>query len=165
MRYPKPSGKTQQPPFVRSLRAPPRGASSRFRGPGEPFPRTGHPASACEALSGRPPGGPCLASLGGLGGPPPCLGPVWEAPALGCLRPLPGRPLPDRPPCLGGHCLGSPSQVGGPAGRLIWPLPRAFLRDLQRVTGPRRPFLLGDPPCSKLRPPLKGKVYPQKLPK
>ena len=85
MRYPKPSGKTQQPPFVRSFRAPPRGAPPPavvvFRGPEEPracpgrqpsnFPRIGHPTSACAWAA---PGGPCLAS--------PCLeGLLWEAPA------------------------------------------------------------------------------------
>ena len=133
MRYPKPSDKTQQPPFVRSLRAPPRGAPPPavvvFRGPEEPracpgrqpsnFPRIGHAASVCawreapgrplpgKPLPGRPAlGGPCLGGPCMANLPGPCLG----GPCLG--RPLPKtpawEPLPDRGPCLGGPAWEAP---------------------------------------------------------
>ena len=191
----KPSGKTQQPPCVRSLRAPPRGAPSPavvvFRGPEEPracpgrqpsnFPRIGHPASlrgpAWEApgrpLPGKPLperpalGGPCLGGPGrpyrGLFGGP-CL-PAWEAPEAPAWEALPG-------PCLEGPALPGKPLPGNPPGRPLSGLFKSFSKGPSK--GHRTPatfsyfgsnLVLGDPPCSKLRPPLKGKVCPQKHPK
>ena len=122
MRYPKPSGKTWQPPFGRSsgpLPEEPRlrpsscfldqrlpdpvlyseGFASGRPLPGRPLPGGPCLGGPCLPLSGPGMGGPCLALPGRfcrgpcLGGP--CLeASAWEAPAW---KPLPGRPLSGRP--------------------------------------------------------------------